>query len=193
MTVFTPNRNAANSNNDGKIFSKPSFGVSVMKRTEKADAENGENEDIEMGGAVIADGVPTTPATGPRQRMLAKKPRLKVVAKLASQRDASPFRPTMMKLSTLPCAPRTIPGSSSTIPVPTTPKVSAGVRTKRVRSNFAPVKGHTKGGSADGVGGGVGVKERSVLESAKKRVRQSEYARRRSVRMNGGPLVDGNV
>jgi len=47
------------------------------------------------------------------------------------------------------------------------------------------VKGHVRGGSADTIGAArVGVKERSVLDSAKKRIRQSEIARRRSVGMN---------
>lgn len=175
--IFTPNRNAANSNNGGKIFSKPKFLI-LTERTGDGDAKGKENEDIEM------DGISKTSATT-RQLTFAKKPRSKVVAKLASQRStSSPFKPTaMMKLSALPSVPRTKLGPSlnGTIPVPTTPKA----HTKRIRSSFAPVKGHVRGGSADTIGAArVGVKERSVLDSAKKRIRQSEIARRRSVGMN---------
>jgi len=189
MAVFTPNRNAANSNNGGRIFSKPRLGI-LTERTGGGDAKGKENEDIEMDDV---DGGLKTSATM-RQLTFAKKPRSKVVTKLASQRStSSPFKPTAMtKLSTLPSVPQTKLGPSftgGTIPVPTTPQA----HTKRIRSSFAPVKGHVRGGSADAIGvGGVGVKERSVLDSAKKRVRQSESARRRSVKMNGVPLVGGN-
>lgn len=193
MAVFTPNRNAANLNHGGRIFSKPKLGI-LKERTEDGDAKGKENEDMEIHGV---DGVLKTLVAGTRQPMFAKKPRSRVVAKLASQRStSSPVKPTAMtKLTTLPSVPQTKLGPSFTggmIPaVPTTPK--AHTHGKRVRSSFAPLKGHVRGNSADTIGvGGVGVKERSVLDSAKKRVRQSESARRRSVRMNGVPLMGGN-
>lgn len=195
MAVFTLNRNAANLNQGGRIFSKPKSGI-LMERTGDGDAKGKENGDVEMDDV---NGVLKTLAATTRQPTFAKKPRSKVVAKLASQRSTSSlFKPTAMtKLTTLPSVPQTKHGSSftgGTIPaIPTTPK--AHTHTKRVRSSFAPVKGHVRGGSADTIGVGVGgVKERGVLDSAKKRVRQSESAaRRRSVRMNGGvPFVGGN-
>ncbi|KAF9445428.1 hypothetical protein P691DRAFT_805696 [Macrolepiota fuliginosa MF-IS2] len=192
----------------GKIFSKPlvapgTSGIPVLSSQKKP--EEG-SEDVSMADVSAENGekppaiAAVTPGTVTRQRTITRKPRIsrsKVIARLASQRAAASSSSRTVSSSSAGA------GSSSAsklLALPATPAsrpsaavagthASARMHGKRTRSSLGARPGRASfagpgvlgSGSALGSGGGArGDRERSVLASAKKRVRQSEYARRRS-------------
>ncbi|XP_006455361.1 hypothetical protein AGABI2DRAFT_121282 [Agaricus bisporus var. bisporus H97] len=158
----------------GKIFRKPltvtsgvtgiPIPVPVLKK--KGGGDEGKMDVDVNGGETKVSGVV-------RQRTLTRKPRIsrsKVIAKLASQRAAA--------------------ASSSSIPSSiTNARVVFGDQVeeeggRRLRSSLGEAK-RGRASIAGGGGGGMGLatpgkRERSVVVSAQKRLRQSEIARRRS-------------
>ncbi|KAF7762276.1 hypothetical protein Agabi119p4_8869 [Agaricus bisporus var. burnettii] len=170
----------------GKIFRKPltvtpgvtgiPIPVPVLKK--KGGGDEGKMDVDVNGGEMKVSGVV-------RQRTLTRKPRIsrsKVIAKLASQRAAASSIPTSITNA------RVVSGPSSRPQATGTPN-SRGFRPtlgggRRLRSSLGEAK-RGRASIAGGGGGGMGLatpgkRERSVVVSAKKRLRQSEIARRRS-------------
>lgn len=187
LPLWSPRSSSTTTATPGKIFSKPvtangPSGIPVLASSLK----KSEDGDIMMGDAETKP--PTTVA---RQRTMTRKPRIsrsKVIARLASQRAAA----SSSSSSRIASNPGVVPATPVSRPSGLKPPASAGGR--RTRSSFGARRGRTSfvgpgiltPGSGRG-GIGKGDRERSVLASAKKRVRQSEVARRRS-RVSGGML-----
>ncbi|EKM78530.1 hypothetical protein AGABI1DRAFT_129629 [Agaricus bisporus var. burnettii JB137-S8] len=170
----------------GKIFRKPLMvtsgvtGIPVPVLKKKGGGDEGKMDVDVNGGEMKVSGVV-------RQRTLTRKPRIsrsKVIAKLASQRAAASSIPSSITNA------RVVSGPSSRPQMTGTP-VSKGFRPtlgggggRRLRSSLGEAK-RGRASIAGGGGGGMGLntpgkRERSVVVSAKKRLRQSEIARRRS-------------
>jgi len=114
-----------------------------------------------------------------------RKPRIsrsKVIAKLASQRAAA---------ATGSSSSTARPSGSGLGPTLRPSLGGAGVRAPRKSSGLR--SGGARRSYAGDVGGGGKTREAAVLLSAKKRARQSEYARRRSGKVGGMSLGAGAV
>jgi hypothetical protein len=175
-----------------KIFSKPvtvngTSGIPVLaslRKTSGEEAREGGDKDVMMSGADTDAENHTEKNTIVRQRTFTRKPRIsrsKVIAKLASQRAAG-LTPSSSRLVNPPATPLSRASAAATLGTGATPKTPRGLGGKRTRSSIGARLGRTNfvGSGAMSPGAGRGDKERNILTSAKKRVRQSEYARRKS-------------
>jgi hypothetical protein len=195
-----PSTNAVATGTPGKIFSKPlivtgATGIPVLA-SNKADEGDVSMMDVDEG---------ETKLSGVRQRTLSKKPRIsrsKIIAKLASQRAASSaLSPSSSRVVSDPSSRAEVPGtpvsrpSGGFRPVPSSGGGGSGLRGKKTKSSFGAAKSGRANIAGPGVltpaGKGNGARDRSVFASAKKRLMQSEVARRRSKIGGVGSAMNG--